>query len=222
MLASEKRKLEQEEIKNSRKIHILECAYNLFSNGIESITMNDIAKNAEIGVASLYRYFMTKDSLAIECARYLWAMEQSKLSREFVNEKYNSLNGYEQIEVLLSLFPKFFTTEQQFFRFIYYFDAFIKTQNIPSEQLSSYELTISNSKKLLMEAIKKGVGDESIVIYDASPEEIYFTLTHSLFSLAQKLSLTSEMLSMDKAISTQKQMELLTKLLLSSIKRINK
>lgn len=127
MLASEKRKLEQEEIKNSRKNHILECAYNLFSNGIESITMNDIAKNAEIGVASLYRYFTTKDSLAIECARYLWTKEQSRLSPEFANENYNSLNGYEQIEVLLSLFPKFFTTEQQFFRFIYYFDAFIKT-----------------------------------------------------------------------------------------------
>ena len=48
---------------------IIECTFGLFSeNGIENISMNDIAAASKIGVASLYRYFQTKEELAIEVA----------------------------------------------------------------------------------------------------------------------------------------------------------
>src|SRR5574344_804347 len=119
MNASEKRKQEKEEQKNARLNHILECTYELFSHGIETVTMNQIAQNAEIGVASLYRYFSTKEFLAIECASYAWNLEAEKFNTAFDYEAYEKLTGYMQLEFSLRLFPKFFTTEGKFFRFIY-------------------------------------------------------------------------------------------------------
>ena len=57
MPAAEKRRLEQENLKQSRIDHIIECTFGLFADkGIESISMNEIASQSEIGVASLYRY----------------------------------------------------------------------------------------------------------------------------------------------------------------------
>ena len=48
--------------KTVRIERILDVAFELFATrGIEPVTMNDIAQKAKIGVASLYRYFETKE-----------------------------------------------------------------------------------------------------------------------------------------------------------------
>ena len=66
----------RKEKKDGRIQSIIECSFGLFAeNGIENISMNDIASEAKIGVASLYRYFQTKEELAIEVAIYAWKIE---------------------------------------------------------------------------------------------------------------------------------------------------
>src|SRR5574344_706850 len=219
MNASEKRKQEKEEQKNARLNHILKCTYELFSHGIETVTMNQIAQNAEIGVASLYRYFSTKEFLAIECATYAWNIEENKFKGEFDYKKYQKLNGYNQVKFSLEMFPKFFATEGKFFRFIYYFDAFIKDKNVTPMQLTSYEANIIRPEKVVIDAITKGKKDKSLNDFGAKEEELFLTVTHALFSMAQKLSLSGDMLYMDKTISAEKQMELLTEILLKSLKK---
>ena len=129
-----------------------------------------------------------------------------------------SLSGYEQLRLLLGMFPEFFKTEGKFFRFIYYFDAYIKVQNVTPQRLTKYEATILGPTKLVTEAIRKGRSDGSLRKNSATDDELYITITHALFSLAQKLSLSGEMLYMDKEISAQKQMELLTSIILDSLK----
>jgi AcrR family transcriptional regulator len=219
MLAAERRKMEQEELKASRIKHILECTYDLFSNGIDPVTMDKIAENAEIGVASLYRYFSTKDQLAIEVATFAWKREEELFQKNFDSEKYSTLSGIEQLHTLLNTFPELFKTEGKFFRFIYYFDAYIKRQSVPPQQLTSYEATIMNTQKMAVAAIAKGKQDGTIHTDNVSDEELYFTVTHAIFSLAQKLSLSGEMLYMDKDIPELRQLELLVDLILNSLKK---
>lgn len=219
MLAAERRKQEQEEIKASRIKHILECTYDLFSSGIDPVTMEKIAENAEIGVASLYRYFSTKDQLAIEVATYAWKKEEDVFKSNFNAQQYNTLNGIEQLRTLLNIFPELFKTEGKFFRFIYYFDAYIKRQSVQPQQLTSYEAAIINTQKIAVAAITKGKQDGTLKTEEASDEELYFTITHAIFSLAQKLSLSGEMLYMDKEISGLRQLELLVDLILNSLKK---
>lgn len=218
MQAAEKRKQEQEEQKKIRIEHILKCTYDLFSHGIDTITMNQIAENAEIGVASLYRYFSTKEQLAIECASYAWNMESEKFNSSIDYSEFQEMNGYNQIYLIINLFPKFLVTEGKFFRFIYYFDAFIKNQNISQTQLTSYEETIIKPEKVIIDSIKKGIEDKSIKSFDSTAEELFLTLSHTLFSFAQKLSLTGELLYMDKSVPSVKQMELIISIILSSLK----
>ena len=48
-------------VKELKINHILEKGFELFSeSGIDNVTMNNIAEKANIGVASLYRYFVTR------------------------------------------------------------------------------------------------------------------------------------------------------------------
>lgn len=226
MQAAEKRKQEQEKLKAQRVQHIIETSFHLFAeHGIDSITMNVIAEKAEIGVASLYRYFVTKEDLAIEVATFAWKSEEQTFSGLYGNSDYEKLSGYEQMKVLLSVFPEALETQSEFFRFVYYFDSFVKRGNLEQERLKNYESNISGIKDVVMAAINKGLEDGSIKFMNSSNpsvkkatvNEIYFTVMHSLFSLAQKLSLSGNMLFMDSEVEPRKQMELFVNLLLDEL-----
>lgn len=225
--AAERRRLEQENLKASRINHIIECSFELFAeNGIESISLNEIAEKSEIGVASLYRYFSTKDDLAIEVAVWAWNQENNLFKQIYESESYNRMNGFNQISLLMEIFPTALVEQTSFFRFIYYFDSFVKREKISSERLAKYEQTIDMLNQIVIKALEKGRMDSSIntkknpeaLITSSSDEDIYFTFMHTIFSLAQKLALSGEMLFMDKKVQSVKQLELLIDIMLNTIK----
>lgn len=227
MQAAEKRRLEQEQIREARINSIIECTFGLFAeNGIENISMNEIAEQAEIGVASLYRYFSTKEDLTIEVAIFAWNLELKFFSRLFESDDYKKLCGFEQMRSLLEVFEEALVSQRSFFSFIYYFDSFIKKEKVSAERLFKYECAIGKVNDVIIDALAKGKEDGSItfnksenpIIAGTSDEEMYFTLLHSLFCLAQKLSLSGELLTMDKAVSAKRQLEILINIMLEALR----
>ena len=220
MTAVEKLAEERDELKNARIERILLSAFSLFSHtGIDAIAMTDIAKNAEIGVASLYRYFETKDEIAIRTA--IWAWEnQKKMILPILNDSgYYNKNGISQLEEIFELFFKLYQNEPDFFRYIYFFDAYIVCQKIDSERLIQYQSVIQSVQEIISKAISKGIEDGSISSQFKSHErELYYSLMHTLFSATQKLSLAGKMLKMDKANDEIQQLKLLGKILIGGLK----
>lgn len=211
---------ERDEQKNARIERILLSAFSLFSNtGIDAIAMTDIAKNAEIGVASLYRYFETKDEIAIRTA--IWAWEnQIKVILPILNDSgYYDKNGLEQLKEIFELFCKLYQNEPDFFRYIYLFDAYAVCQKISPERLLPYQNVIESVQKIISEAIHKGIKDGSISgKYKKQEKELYYSLMHTLFSVSQKLSLSGKMLKMDEANDEIQQLKLLGSIFLGGLK----
>ena len=220
MTPKEKHQEEQNELKTSRINRILESAFNLFSEkGIDTITMNDIASTAEIGVASLYRYFATKDEIAIRTAIWAWSKQKDVILPALQSDSYDSLTGYAQIEKIFKMFVDLYDKEKTFLRFIYFFDSYINRQKISYERLFDYEGMIAMVQDIVANAINKGISDGSInQEYAEHQKDLYFTTMHSLFSMSQKLSLAGNMLAMDSAVDGTSQMKLLSVLLLKAIK----
>ncbi len=220
MTAVEKLAEERDELKNARIERILLSAFSLFSHtGIDAIAMTDIAKNAEIGVASLYRYFETKDEIAIRTA--IWAWEnQKKMILPILDESgYYQKSGIEQLEEIFELFFKLYQNEPDFFRYIYFFDAYIVCQKIKAERLIPYQKVIESVQKIISEAIHKGLTDGSISKeYKDQENELYYSLMHTLFSATQKLSLSGKMLKMDEENDEIQQLKLLGKILIGGLK----
>ena len=220
MTPKEKHQEEQNELKTSRINRILESAFNLFSEkGIDTITMNDIASTAEIGVASLYRYFATKDEIAIRTAIWAWNKQKEVILPALQSDSYESLTGYEQIEKIFKMFVDLYDKEKTFLRFIYFFDPYINRQKISFERLFDYEGMIALVQDIVANAITKGIADGSInQEYAGQQKDLYFTTMHSLFSMSQKLSLAGNMLAMDSAVDGTLQMKLLAQMMLKAIK----
>ena len=220
MTAIEKLTEERDELRNARIERILMAAYSLFSHkGIDAIAMTDIAKQAEIGVASLYRYFETKDEIAIRTAMWAWECQKKMIIPTLSTSDYARLDGYTQIEQILKLFVLLYQTEPDFFRFIYFFDAYVICQQILPERLLPYQGVIQSVQTIIASAIRKGTEDGSISQeYKSNTDELYFSLMHTFFSTAQKLSLSGKMLKMDESNDSVLQLQLLSRLLLCGLK----
>ncbi len=220
MTAQEKLAEERDGQKNARIERILQSAFSLFShNGFDAIAMTDIAKEAEIGVASLYRYFETKDEIAIRTAMWAWENRKKMILPFLEDTDYLNKNGISQLEEIFELFFKLYQNEPDFFRYIYFFDAYIVCQKINSERLIPYQGVIETVQTIISKAITKGIEDGSISNkYKNLEKQLYFSLMHTLFSATQKLSLSGKMLKMDEDNDDIQQLKLLGKILIGGLK----
>ena len=220
MTAQEKLAEERDGQKNARIERILLAAFSLFShNGFESIAMTDIAKNAEIGVASLYRYVETKDEIAIRTAIWAWENQKKMILPILDDSGYYNKNGIGQLEEIFDLFFKLYQNVPDFFRYIYFFDAYVVCQKIDAERLIPYQAVIESVQKIISDAIFKGIEDGSINSeFKSHEKELYYSLMHTLFSATQKLSLSGKMLKMDKSNDEIQQLKLLGKVLIGGLK----
>lgn len=220
MTALEKLAEERDEQKNARIDRILAAAFKLFSSaGIEPVAMTDIAKKAEIGVASLYRYFSTKDEIAIRTAIWAWEEQISEIYPSINNDEYTNENGLFRLSIIFSLFKKLYMIQPEFLRFIYFFDSYAVNSGIKQERMIEYENVIGKVQMIVADAINLGIKDNSInKKYIDKTEDLYFTLMHSFFSTAQKLTLSENLLAMNEKSKGSDQLDLLSELLLNGVK----
>ena len=85
-------------IKNERIAAAVTAAAELYlSAGIGEAKMTDIADQAQIGVASLYRYFGTKQLFTVKVGAYIWQMTLRKLEPFYTGAQYEALSGMKQV-----------------------------------------------------------------------------------------------------------------------------
>ncbi|MEO3944748.1 TetR/AcrR family transcriptional regulator [Gorillibacterium sp. CAU 1737] len=205
----DKRKNEVDHQKELRKEEVIQAAITVFKeNGIENTKMTDIAKSAEVGVASIYRYFKTKPELVIEVAIRAWEITITAYLKDFDQTEYIARNGIQRVEALLSVFLTLYKEHKEFLRFIEEFDNYMIKEKISPDRLAVYEKTILNLMPFMMDALEKGKKDGSIKP-SVHSEEFYMTLTHALISLCQKLISRNFILTSDQEIDGESQVKLM-------------
>lgn len=176
------------DVRSDRMYAAIETAARLYlENDIDSIKMTDIAEECGMGVASLYRYFGTKQIFTVKTAAYVWKQQMALFEGVYDSEYYHSKNGIEQIEELLKVFHVLYQAHGDFLRFIASFDAYIIRERIPQNELMEYNAAVIDTMKLMEGAVKKGIADGT-VRSDVDINLYYFTVSHSLMSLCQKLA----------------------------------
>ena len=169
-----------------RRDHVLRTAARLFlAQGIEPVKMTDIAEAANVGVASVYRYFETKNNLAIQVGTALWQSFNVAFTR--VVKKAATVNtGLEGMRVLFEQYLTIFKRNPEALSFLDELDRIILSGDVDSRLVDAYDREIASYYPPFLEAFEQGCADGSI------REEIdfplyYRTVSHSLISEAQRL-----------------------------------
>ena len=200
-------------LKKVRYDAIINEAKGLFlENGIEGVTIADIASHLSIGEASLYRYFGKKQKIIIEAGIILWDEVYNELLKKPVH-----LTGYENIEAFYYFFLEVFEKHMPFYKFVNEFDL-KAIQGMPLEELREYEETILKFKEVFDRYYDMGIKDGSIK-GSIDQSIFYYSTSHSLLSLCKKLATQPQVLEYEQKIDKSSQIECLITVCLQYIKK---
>ena len=198
-------------LKDAKVNFLVDMATDLFmSRSIQEVTIRDIAIAAQVGEATIYRYFGKKQTLVVQAAMKL---------QQAVNTDYFKLeqgkNGFEKIKIFYLSYLEIFNAHPEFFKFINDFDVFMSDDD--SDAISPYELVVGQYEKAFMKAYEQGLKDGSVKKQN-DITIFYFATTHALLELCKKLSIRKAVLTQDNIIEKKTQIECLIDIILSALK----
>ena len=129
------------------------AACKLFcEQGIESVKMTDVARKAQVSIASLYRYFDTKEKLVIACAVKMWGEVIQSILPNFKDNEFASLCGYDKVCRIFRVYKKLCDGHKEFVRFVALFDSYCLNNKIEPSKLADYEQIITSLYRYFSDA----------------------------------------------------------------------
>lgn len=212
MEPKEKRKLEREQITAKRRLEIIQAAKCVFClNGIENTKMTDIAEKAEVGVASVYRYFNTKPELVIDTGIDYC---RSLLINIKFSDHYDSKPGIDQVAELLDWLIGLYHEAPEFVDFLQQFDFYFVLKENDHPRLCEFEDEISKFFPVLFDALNKGTKDGTIR-GEANNLDTGALIFRSFVSLQQRILTRDYILSIDEKLNREKQLNILKEMVLN-------
>ena len=203
------------ELKKEIRMNIvIEAAANTFeASGIEQCKMTDIAEAADIGVASLYRYFKTKSDIAIEVGIKYWHEARDKTKKVIDDNQ----TGFINIENMLSMYTEQTKESEVFFQFIEQFDNFVVKLEKQPLKMNDYESAIADLIPIFESQIIKGQSDGSIDV-DIDIKTTLTMMNHTLMALKQKHCSRGLVIKSDSLESQVNELNLLIKIFLNYLR----
>ena len=197
-------------LKDVKKNFLIDIATDLFiCRSIQEVTIKDIAISAQVGEATIYRYFGKKQTLVVESAM--------KLQKEVDAESFKldeGKNGFEKLKIFYLSYLQIFDSHPEFFKFINEFDAYMAGEQV--DELDTYESVVGQYKTTFMHAYELGIKDGSVKAQN-NVEMFYYSTTHALLELCKKLSIKGAVLSQDNVVEKRAQIQCLVDIILSAL-----
>ena len=204
------------QIKQNNISSAVDAGCELFrERGIDSVKMTEIARRAKIGIASLYRYFDTKEKLVIACAVKMWEQVIGKILPDYKSEEFLSLNGFERVSRIFRVYKILCDEYKEFVKFVAVFDSYCLNNKVEPSKLADYEQIITTLYRFFSDAFDCGVDDGSIK-QGIDKKQYYLTCNHALMAVVQKL-VSGEILSQDN-FADSSEVDIMTDIFLSYIK----
>ncbi len=199
-------------IKDAKLDFIVSIAKDLFlKNGVSVVTIKDIAVEAGVGEATIYRYFSKKQNIVVAVALKL---EEEILKKFFKLSKADT--GYEKLSLFYNRFLEIFEKRKDYLKFISEFDSYFSNEKA---NLEDYEKGINSFYNVYIEAYNLGLEDKTIKEIE-NINLFYQTTTHSLMGLCKKLAYEHEILNQDSKILPKDEIICLINIILFNLKNL--
>lgn len=197
---------------------MVEAAFFCFCNkGIEATSIIDIAREAEVGEATVYRYFSNKENLALECGKRFWFMACDFMEVWIYGSEYAVRNGMEQLEGLVRGAFGFYQEYRQAFRMLHNLDTYLLSHHVTAEQLGEYFQAADGLRPVLCNAIEKGKSDGSISS-NMNTGDVYEAVTTGVLSLMEKTAVAGALLTPDRTAELDRKLLLFLEILIAGLK----
>lgn len=204
----------REQQKQQRRQNIIQIAKELFlEHGVKTIQMQDVATAADIGIATLFRYFPKKEYLIIAATNAI----TDEMATDIGKIIEQTVTAYEKIDQILDYYMEMTNDPQlRLAKFFESFDLYEKIAEESPEQYAEYLSARGRLAGILFTLVEQGQRDGSLRS-DVDLDVFILTMVqnYSLFSF--KSSLTRHDTSLSSLLSSDKQLAMMKDLFLRYI-----
>lgn len=149
----------------SRKDRIVHRAFELFcQKGIDQVSMEEIAKAADVSVISVYRYFNNKSQLLLITQEMLWKEALQNVNSYVIsNDAYSRKTGFQQIRDLINGFEKLYQLHGEYLLFSSYYKLYLAREGLLLNGKKLDEM-LAPIRSVFLKALEKGQRDRSLTL----------------------------------------------------------
>ena len=176
---------DEQEAERRRK-QLLEAGFDLFSrHGIEAISLQMVADTAEVGVATLYKYYQNKLNLVIAISAEVWENVWKEILETFGLKALEGMNAYQLIEYYCDSIISLYQEKPEVLRFSANYKTYICREGVSQEQLKVQLDVLKPIGVLFYRKYEEATIDGSIRT-DISERELFTTLTLTMLGMAER------------------------------------
>lgn len=159
--------------------HILESAFRIFSEKtIDAVNLTEVAKDAGVGAATVYRYFGSKTELVLEVSTWAW--------ESFLRDNETRLDRRDRTAAqiyafFLDSFIDLYRNHRDILRFNQFFNVYVQREDVTPEQLQPYNSMIGSRFRRFHECYEKGKVDRTLRT-DIPEREIFSKTLHLMLA----------------------------------------
>lgn len=194
---------DEERVKNKEasRSNIVSVSKELFlRNGFSQTNMADIATQAKISRKTLYRYFSSKEEIAMEIELEVFEIFV-KVQEHYIKSLVG--NGYEKLTKYLEKLDQMVDEYSQLLRFTGMFDTYLVGEYPNTESQKAFTHLISKVDQPFIGFITEGISDGSIVT-DTEVKYLARTISNSFLALAQRIVTRQTHLNQEQDIDSRK------------------
>ena len=203
-------------VTEARQRKILQTAQEIFlKRGLVDAQMAEVASEVGIGRRTLYRYFPTKEQLALAVEIDLLDRLSEEIIRLFADI---SGTGFDKVTIVIKRSIELLTNQfREEVKFMGQFDNYF-SKEYPSEVFSQKIKEINSKAISAMAAmIQEGVEDGSIS-KTIDPESVATTVSNMLLAMAQRIVIRGHHLKEEISITPESMLHQLSDLILIALK----
>lgn len=211
MKPADRYEAERQQNKENRKESILEAAKVLFEKkGIDNTTMQDIATEANLGVATVFRLFSRKEKIVVVVA----TQGLNKILSVFQKAAALEVTALEKVEVLMDYFVgELKNKEGEYIGLLEDFDMYSSRFKEPIEDTEQFKAVYKEVSSTFASIIEEGKKDGSIR-KDIDVDASLITLINAFATFAKKLTVQKSVFFIELDIEPEIQLEVLRKIII--------
>ena len=169
-----------------RKEQLMKAGFELFSQyGIENVSLQKVADTADVGVATMYKYYQTKVKLVVAISGKIWGSLWNQILEQNGRAFFEKFTAYEDIEFYLDTIIRLYQEQPEMLRFSNNYKNFLYHEKIEDEELKEHLDVLGPLRAMYHKLYEQAKIDHSIRT-DISEQQLFTSVAIAMLAVAER------------------------------------
>ncbi len=194
-----------------RRERMLRTGFRIFAErGIDPVSMQEIANSCQLGIATLYRYYPTKQALVIAIGSRKWEEYIETVRRSRAGIGNEDATAAEEMTVYLTAFIDLYRDRKDLLRFNQFFNIYVQREGVTHDAMEPYQSAVGLMASRFHEIYRKALADRTLRT-DVPETEMFSATLHLMLAAVTRYAFG---LVYDAGVDPVRELELLRDMLL--------